>query len=626
MKVPNRKQLLAVGLPVSFLVSGATFAQDEESGRSWGDDFNISYSGFVRYETAIKATSDENPYNQRGNPFNRRAVARQDLFGNTDVVTRPLDMADNDFNMNILRGKFDLDMRLTNNLSFRAEVRAIYDFDPYENFELDRVPGADPAGELQREPNFFEYLVSDSDGDLQELEAPNALEWAGEDYFIDLPRFYFDYQDGALLVRAGNQQIAWGQSLFFRVMDVPNGLDLRRHSVLDYVPEEFSDKRVPSLGLRVQYMMGGWELDGFAQHFRPTVYSNPNTPYNTIASQFTVHDLYEEVDDEANFGLRVKGYVGDVSVQAMATRRYGPEGTFRWTQSGVNKSLTGLPGDPTGPLMAQTAFERDPTGVHSAEEWFTYAGLARLDAIDGLNASINEFEAAQMLGAFPVDSEELAKLELDTFFMLSGGLRGHIAREYHRENVYGLGFGYTFSGEPGSILDQLIANLEIQYADDRHFTSPSLSRERIVEDEWIASLVLERWHRFSRDFPATYIVLQYMYRSESDIFGRHLSGMGGTLNRASKNTREPGSGNYVALALQQPSPSLEWRFDFAVLYDVEGGYLFQPAVRWRPGGAWGVEAFANIVDGDVNDRTPNFNALSTADWTDEVTLRLSYSF
>ncbi|MCW8196807.1 hypothetical protein F6455_18595 [Proteobacteria bacterium 005FR1] len=626
MNMFKNKQLLAVGLPVSLLVSGGAFAQNEETKGFWGDDFNISYSGFVGYETAVKLTSDENPYNQRGNPFNEIAVAREDLFGNTDVVTRPLDMADNDFNMSILRGKFDLDMRLTNKLSFRAEVRGIYELDPYENFELDRVPGADPAGELQREPNFFEYLVSDSDGDLQDLEAPGALEWAGEDYFVDLPRFYLDYQDGALLVRAGNQQIAWGQSLFFRVMDIPNGLDLRRHSVLDYVPEEFSDKRVPSLALRVQYMINNWELDSFVQHFRPTIYSNPNTPYNTIASQFTVHDLYEEVDDEANFGLRVRGDIGAVTVQAMATRRYGTEGTFRWTKSGVNKSLTGAPGDNTGALMAETAFERDPTGVLSAEEWFTYAGLARLDGVEGLNASINEFEAAQALGAVPVDSEELAKRELDTFFMLSGGLRGHIAREYHRENVYGLGLGYTFSGAPGSILDQLIANIEIQYADDRHFTNPSLSRDHIVEDEWIGSLVLERWHRFSRNFPATYIVLQYMYRSESDIFGRHLSGMGGTLNRAAGNTREPGNANYIALAVQQPSPSLEWRFDFALLYDTEGGYLFQPAVRWRPGGAWGVEAFANIIDGDVNDRTPNFNALSTAEWADEFTLRLSYSF
>lgn len=626
MKIRKNKTLLAVGLPVGLLISGAAFGQDDESSGFWGDDFGVSYSGFVRMESAIKTTSDRNVFNQRGNPFNDEAVARENLFGVSDVVTRPVEMADNDFNMTILRGKFDLDVRLTNSLSLRAELRAIYDFDPYDTFDPNDVSGSNPAGTLHQDPNLFEYRVSDSRGGLRERESPMALEVAGENYMIDLPRLYLDYQNGPLLIRAGNQQIAWGQSLFFRVLDVPNGLDLRRHSVLDFVPEEFSDKRVPAVGVRTQYMLKGWELDGFVQHFRPTIYGNPDTPYNTIASQFTIHDLYGEVDNEVNFGLRVRGDLGPVTVQAMATRRYNPDGTFRWTESGVNKSLTGAAGDPTGALMAGTPFERDTSGVLSAEEWFTYAGFARLDAIEGLNASINEFEASQLLGAFPVDDEEMTKRELDTFFMASGGLRGHLAREYHRENLFGLGLGYTFMGEPGTLFDQLIANFEIQYANDRHFTNPSLSRDSIVEDEVISSLVLEKYHRFSRDFPATYFVFQWMHRTESDIFGRHLSGMGGTRNEAAKNTRTPDSANYVALAIQQPSPSLEWRFDFAMLYDVEGGLLLQPAVRWRPGGSWGVEAFLNIVEGDTNSRSPNYNALSTADWADELTVRIAYSF
>ncbi|PLW81772.1 hypothetical protein CWI75_13570 [Kineobactrum sediminis] len=619
----SKTRLLKIGLPVGLLVSGTTHA----AGALFDPDvFGASYGGFVRFESAIRTTSDENPFNQAGNPFNNIDVQRNPIGGTPDTVRRPMPIRDNDFNMNIMRGKFDIDLRLGTKLSFRGEVRAIFDFDTYKHHDINSIPGADPAGALHQDVSYFDYRVS-GQGGLQSRKAPMSLEWTGEKYMIDLPRFYFDYQDGALLVRAGNQQIAWGQSLFFRVMDVPNGLDLRRHSVLDFVPEEFSDKRVPSPAVRVQYMFGGWEMDGFVQHFRPTIYGNPDTPYNTIASQFTIHDLYGDYDDKANFGIRVRGDVGPVTVQAMATNRYNPDGTFRWTESGVSKSLTGLPGDPTADLMATTAFERDSTGVLSAREWFHYAGLARLDGIEGLNASIAEFPGAQALGAYLVDNEFDAGQELDLFFSSAGGLRGHLAREYHRESVFGLGLGYTFNGEPGSFLDQLIANLEIQYANDRTFTNPSLSREHIVEDEIITSLVLEKYHRFSREFPATYFVFQWMHRTESDIFGRHLSGMGGTADRAAQNARTPDSANYVAVAIQQPSPTLKWRFDFSMLYDTEGAMLLQPAVRWRPGGDWGVEAFFNhIIEDGFTSRTENYNALSTAGWADEFTLRVSYSF
>ncbi len=592
---------------------------------SWWDDIDISMDGFLRAELAARTTSDENPYNQRGNVFNGRPVERTS-FTTTDTVTRTLPQADNEFNLTILRSNVEFNARLTDNLRFIAQLRGIYDIDEYDNYTLDDAPGTNPAGTLQRRPNLFEYRVSSDSGGLQTREAPMALELTGRDYMLDLPKFYLDYNLGSLNLRVGNQQIAWGQSLFFRVLDVPNGLDLRRHSLLDYVPEEFSDKRVPSPAIRASYMLGAWELDSFVQHFRPTIFSNPNTPYNVIASQFTVHDLYGDVDNEANYGLRVRGPLGPFNLQLMAARRYAPEGTFRWTQSGVNRSLTGAPGDMTGPLMAQTAFERDPTGVVSAQEWFHYAGLSRLDAIDGLNASINEFPAAQMLGAAPVQDEMGARLTLDTFFQASGGLRGHIAREYHRENVYGAGLSYVFRGEPGSLFDQLITNIEVQYAQDRTFTNVSLSRNYTVEDEWTAALVFEKYQKFSHRFPATYFVLQWLHKSESDIFGRLLEGMGGSAERSARDASVPSSANYVAFAFQQPFPNLIWRVDFAALYDVEGGLLLQPAIRWSVSQTFALELFYNHLEGELGSKNPNYNALSTVDYADELAVRATYQF
>ena len=85
---------------------------------------------------------------------------------------------------------------------------------------------------------------------------------------------------------------------------------------------------------------------------------------------------------------------------------------------------------------------------------------------------------------------------------------------------------YVFMGEPDSFTDQLILGVETTYTQDRQFTSPSLSQAKIVEDEFTSVVSLEKYRKFSAAFPATYIVGQWMHKSESDMFGRHLSGNG----------------------------------------------------------------------------------------------------
>ena len=102
--------------------------------------------------------------------------------------------------------------------------------------------------------------------------------------------------------------------------------------------------------------------------------------------------------------------------------------------------------------------------------------------------------------------------------------------------------------------------------------------------------------------------------------------MGGSVDRAARDAGTPDSANYIAFALQQPFPNLVWRLDLGMLYDLEGGILIQPALRWRPGNNWAIEAFYNFIDGKVRDRNPNYNALATTEWADEFTLRVGYEF
>ncbi|MGH8456811.1 MAG: DUF1302 family protein, partial [Stenotrophobium sp.] len=640
-------------------------------------NFDFNLGGFIRPEVSF-STGTANPNNQNGNPYDRISVQRtayapptaattvvSNVLGlavplpqattwssvplavgttplgpNTaGMVERPVEYTHDIFNLHILRGELEMGMKLTSDLKVIGRLRAIVDPGHYRDFDagsLSGLQGGITGGNQAlygSKPNYFQYQV---EGDNH----PNPLEWDGANYQVYFPTLALDYNHGPLNVRLGNQQIAWGQAIFFRVLDVPDGLDLRRHSLLDYAQEEFSDKRVPSLAARIGYQFTDALLaDGFVQKFQPTVFGNPNTQYNIIPVQFTVHDLYSEggYKDKLSYGLRFKGDFGKWGFQAMATRRYNPDGVFRWTQSGVNKDLPATfpdgsmntlgtvvnlssTGGHSGPALATTPFEASPGGVYSASEWFHYAAMVRLNGLTGLNASINEFQPGTgKVFASPVTNYQDAYNELNTFFLAAGGsLRGHIARQYFAENDFGLGGSYVTDGAPGSILDQLIINVEATYTPNRVFTAPSLSGSFLTENNLIGALVLEKYQRFSQSFPATYFVLQYMHRTKDDIFGRSLQGYGGTDTSVASGVS--GGSNYVVFAFQQPFPQDIYRIGFATLYDPRGGILVQPGIQWKPKGSLSLDFFYTYINGHLHGN-PNNNALSSIDFADEATVR-----
>ncbi len=678
---------------VAGVVAGMSLLMAAPAQASMFDEMSFTIGGFIRPEFSYSTSSKDNPANQLGNYYNGVSVPRQAYAPPTLVPQlvagipglgpilagalpqnvgtwaalplppavvllsdtnspglrgvnnatgggTPMPRVDNDINYAIVRSEVELGVRFTQNLNLIARLRGIWDPKLYDEFDAGRysnVQGGISGGDAALyagKPNYFEYRV---EGD----NSPNPLEWAGDDYLIYFPTLVLEYQNGPLTARVGNQQIAWGQALFFRVFDVVDGLDLRRHSVLDYAQEEYSDKRVPALGARLGYQLNEELLvDGYVQKFQPTIYGNPNTQYNVIPSQFTVHDRYAEGgwDSKLSYGMRLKGNYGQWGFQAMAVQRYNPDGVFRWTQSGENKDLPtnlnslgglvhstlALQGKDSGALLAQSAFEASPGGVYSAQEWFRYAGFARLNAMSGLNASITEFPSTTDLFASPVTTVEQAYNELNTFFIAGGGsLRGHIAREYAQEEVFGLGASFVTEGEPGGLLDQLIINFEVSYTPDRTFTNTSLSRNYIREDSVNTALVLEKYHRFTQAFPATYLVFQHMYRNVDDLFGRHLSGYGGTETKAATGVN---GAHYFAFAFQQPFPQDIYRIGFATLYDPRGSILVQPGIKWKPRGALTVEAFYSYIDGSLGGANPNDTLLSTVDYADEVTVRLTYQF
>src|SRR3546814_5367798 len=108
--------------------------------------------------------------------------------------------------------------------------------------------------------------------------------------------------------------------------------------------------------------------------------------------------------------------------------------------------------------------------------------------------------------------------------------------------------------------------------------------------------------RFSHTFPATYFVLQYMYRNVDYLFGRHLSGYGGTETKMPDGVN---GANYVVFALQQPFPNDVYRIGFATLYDPRGIILVQPGLQWKPNSAWTVDGLYTSINGKHGRCNPN---------------------
>lgn len=545
-----------------------------------------TFSGMLREEIAVKLTNDQNPFNHAGNEYNGVAVTSTGLAPGS--LTRPASQSKSgDFNMFATRLEMNLDGKLTDDFAVHFKLRGITD-------QVGKVNDA------FKDQNLFEQGYGGN-------RNGGGLGAAGKDWMVDLPVAYLDYNSGPLWLRLGNQQIAWGEAMFFRVADVANGLDLRRHSVFDVAAEEFSDKRVSSPALRAIYRANDkTQLEVFVQQFRPSVLPGATSPYNPIPAQFAIDQKtgYEKVKNDFNFGLRLQAEIEEVGVQAFAVRRNNPDGVFRWTEAQGAGAISGTP------FAAGTG-----GGVYSAKEWFRYASLSRLDGVGGLLSALNEFSAtttgalagaagfvAGACGASNATPGAIAagsaasSCILDTFFDSVtgfGNLQGWLAREYPKENVFGFGLNKVFSGEPDSITDQLIGRFELSYTPNKKFTNPTLSKDYIVKDELNFAFIAEKYHKFSQALPATYMVFQWMHKSASDLFGRSLAGSNNTAGQV-PGGKSNGS-DYIAIVFQQPSPSLEWRFDLAALTDLNGGWFIQPGTKWKVNKDFQVDIYANYL-------------------------------
>ncbi|MEQ8659427.1 MAG: DUF1302 family protein, partial [Gammaproteobacteria bacterium] len=461
------------------------------------------------------------------------------------------------------------------------------------------------------------------------------------------------------------------------------GLDLRRHSVLGPGAEEYQDQRVASPAIRLSYtFQNNWEVDAFAQLFSPTLLPGRNTPYNLVPHSVWVDDEIgmDDAKGSINFGARLTMPFTDSFTGMVAyVNRRNPDGVFTgvdakpfWrgranpfclgANNDTNNTLTDLglqtarqglgiramPNlDTRRRTMANgcgTSFMPDPYTAGSVEYWDNLE-RGRIANTNYLIGQIDGFEGSkwatrEIFGFGTEENFADTMRTLEGFRSSFGGVAQWIGRQVKRENVVMVGGNYIINtDDPESFFDQMIIRGEVSVTPNKQLTN-DLRFELTETDDVVSALILEKYHRISDAFPATYMVAQWMHRTATDLFGRDLSKNGGpdigkfinqqtgafTAAAFDPDAIVPdgnSNANYVVFAFQQPFPNLIWRFDMSILVDTAGGYLVQPGVRFRPSAKWQWDLYATIIEspGGQND-----TITETLDFADEVFARLTYFF
>ena len=161
---------------------------------------DITISGFVRQEFAGRVSGVANPNNTQSNPFNNVPVKDS---SSATVHTRNVRSRNNDLNYFVTRAEANIDWRLSSEWKFHGNIRAVYDWDLYED-----------SGDYTTNPNFQDTptRINYFQTQLHGGGRGSWLEYSNRKYSIDAPAVYLDYNHGGLFVRVGNQTIAWGES------------------------------------------------------------------------------------------------------------------------------------------------------------------------------------------------------------------------------------------------------------------------------------------------------------------------------------------------------------------------------------------------------------------------------
>ncbi|MDY6863830.1 MAG: DUF1302 family protein [Thermodesulfobacteriota bacterium] len=258
-------------LMIFIMLIGVGIEQARADTEIWGD--KLTMAGFLRYELAVH-TGQKNPGNMFQNNNNSINLAR--VFFQTEWTYKPFD-------------------RFKDNFKLYSKIRLIQDHTEDIDSDLGRY-------------------------DAFPRSAPSELKIGGNnEYQFEAWELYGDIKAGKLWLRLGRQQIAWGEMIAARIMDIINPLDQSWH--FRFEPEEFENIRIPQWAIRGYYTIEQnvipwlWNLsiEGFVNpgDISPDVNPEFGAPFNLKPPYPPFFDITErDRRGDVEYGLRFGGSIG----------------------------------------------------------------------------------------------------------------------------------------------------------------------------------------------------------------------------------------------------------------------------------------------------------------------------
>jgi hypothetical protein len=185
---------------------------------------------------------------------------------------------------------------------------------PMENLAVTAIYRAVYEASLQLDDELKQNVL---DANLSSpINAGNMID--DYEYDSDLREFFVDVTWGDWHMRAGKQQIVWGEALGFRMSDIINPLDYSWH----YIFPDWEDIRIPMWGLNLAHKFTEkytlelvWLPGAFDTGFVPTKFGNAGTHWGPKGyGQLFLDSIKDSVPDNdisnSEFGLRLKALVG----------------------------------------------------------------------------------------------------------------------------------------------------------------------------------------------------------------------------------------------------------------------------------------------------------------------------
>ena len=175
------------------------------------------------------------------------------------------------------------------------------------------------------EPRFFHDMTKSVDNHFRQYESLPSdfpgngwmLRGGGNDFKAEMWQAYTDYRSGNLWLRLGKQQMAWGEGIAVRILDIVNPLDLSQIIQFDRAFEEFDRIRIPQWFLRADYTIPNATIPDLTAELIlnpgavvPTILPKQGAPYNVVPSFLRIRDNVNQ--GEPTVGGRLTGTIGDV--------------------------------------------------------------------------------------------------------------------------------------------------------------------------------------------------------------------------------------------------------------------------------------------------------------------------